>query len=87
MLNFVVTYGWEAICDFRVVTIENLYMYSQHHIIPSHSFIVLSLQMYLHNFELRSKTNNCNLLNLTFTIYKRAGAWKSLRKLETMVKM
>ena len=28
MLNFVVTQGCEAICDFRVVTIENLYMYS-----------------------------------------------------------
>ena len=51
-------------------------------------FIVLSLQMYLHNFELRSKTNNCNLLNLIFTIYERAdGAWKSVRKLEALVQM
>lgn len=63
-------------------------MYSQHHIIPSHSFIILSLQMYLHNFELRSKTNNCNLLNLIFKIYERAdGAWKSVRKLEALVQM
>jgi len=44
--------------------------------------------MYLHNFELRSKTNNCNLLNLIFTIYERAdGAWKSVSKLEALVKM